>query len=97
MPNKPDKPVDFYPTNPWPAAASLALMALGVGFAIAGYWRRAALSFAVSMALAGVLRLILPRRSAGLLVVRRRCVDVVVMLAFAVGIAAVALIVPPGR
>ena len=97
MPNKPDKPVEFYPTSPWPAAASLALMAAGVGFAIAGRWKRAALLFAASMALGAMLRLVLSREQAGLLVVRRRSIDVLVMTILAVGIAAVALVVPPMR
>ncbi|HMR50019.1 MAG TPA: DUF3017 domain-containing protein [Arachnia sp.] len=96
-PNKPDKPVEFYPTNPWPAAASLALMAVGVGYAVAGHWKRASMAFAVSMALAGVLRLVLSREAAGLLVVRRKSIDVVVLFFFAIGIGALTLVVPPMR
>lgn len=97
MPNKPDKPVDFYPTNPWPAAAALAVMVVGVGLAIAGLWKPACLVFSAAMALAGVLRLVLSREAAGLLVVRRKSIDVAVLFFFAVGIGVLTWIVPTAR
>ena len=46
MADKPDKPVDWYPDSPWPLAAALACVAVGVSFAVLGHWRRAAVMIA---------------------------------------------------
>lgn len=91
-----DKPAESYPSNPWPLLLVLAAVAVGVVFAATGHWRRAALMVAGALMLGGFLRAVLPRRVAGLLVVRRRWVDVAVMAAFGVATAIVALVVPAG-
>lgn len=97
MPDRPDKPADSYPDNPWPLLAALAVLAVGVGYAAFGHWRRAALLVAGALMLGGVLRLLLPRQIAGLLVVRRRWIDVTVMLSIGIAITIVAFVVPPAR
>ena len=43
---------------------------------VAGYWRRGALVLAIGVAVAAVLRLMLPEERAGLLAVRSRGIDV---------------------
>lgn len=93
----PDKPADSYPDNPWPLLVVLAAVLVGVGYAGFGHWRRAALMIAGALALGAGLRAVLPSRLAGLLVVRRRWIDVAVMGTFGVAIAVVSLVVPPAR
>lgn len=92
-----DKPVDFYPSNPWPLLVVLAAVAVGAGYAAFGHWLRASLMVAGALVLAGGLRLVLPRQLAGLLVVRRRWIDVTVLLTLGAAVAAIALAVPPSR
>ena len=41
MPDRPDKPADSYPSNPWPLLSAVSVLAVGVGFAALGHWRRA--------------------------------------------------------
>ena len=45
-----------------------------------GYWRRGAMVFAASVLMAGILRVVLPEQSAGLLAVRTRWIDSVLLL-----------------
>ncbi|AQP51632.1 DUF3017 domain-containing protein [Tessaracoccus flavescens] len=94
MPDKPDRPADSYPSNPWPLIIVVAVVLAAVVFAALGFWRRSALLFAAALGLGAVLRLVLPRRIAGLLVVRRRWIDVTVMAVMAIATAAIAFIVP---
>ena len=94
MPDKPDRPADSYPSNPWPLIIVVAVVLAAVVFAALGFWRRSALLFAAALGLGAVLRLVLPRRIAGLLVVRRRWIDVTVMAVMSIATAAIAFIVP---
>ena len=94
MPDKPDRPADSYPSNPWPLIIVVAVVIAAVVFAALGFWRRSALLFAAALGLGAVLRLVLPRRIAGLLVVRRRWIDVTVMAVMSIATAAIAFIVP---
>lgn len=93
--DRPDRPADSYPDSPWALGLVLLAVAVGVGYAVAGHWRRSALMFAGAMVLAAFLRLILPAKLAGLLVVRRRWIDVVVPLVVGIAITVVAFVVPP--
>lgn len=97
MPDRPDKPADSYPSNPYPLLSAVSVLAVGVGFAALGHWRRAALLIAGALLLGAVLRLVLPRELAGLLTLRRRWVDVVVMAGMGTAVAVLALVVPPSR
>lgn len=96
MDDKPDKPADSYPSNPWPLLLVVAVVVVGAALAGFGFWRRGSLLIAGALGLGAVLRLVLPRRVAGLLVVRRRWIDVTVMAAIAVATAVMAVVVPPG-
>ena len=50
-----------------------------------------------ALLLGALLRLVLPREIAGLLTLRRRWVDVVVMAGMGTAVAVLALVVPPSR
>ncbi len=95
MPARRDKPADFYPSNPWPLLLVLTAVAVGAGYAAFGHWRRASLMVAGALVLAGLLRLVLPRDLAGLLVLRRKWIDVTVFTVLGLATAAVSLFVPP--
>lgn len=97
MPDRPDKPADSYPSNRWPLLVVLSAVAVGAGYAAFGHWRRAALFIAGALLLGALLRLVLPRHVAGLLVLRRLWVDVVVMAGMGTAVAVLALVVPPSR
>ena len=97
MPDRPDKPADEFPSNPWPLLAALVIFAVAVVLITMGHWRRGPVVMAGALALAALLRLVLPDRLAGLLVVRRRWIDVVGMLLLGAAIAVLALVVPGQR
>ena len=92
-----DKPAESYPSSPWALLVVLLAVVIGVVFAMLGYWRRAALMIAGALVLGAGLRLVLPRDLAGLLVVRRRWIDVTVMATIGVAITVAAFVVPPSR
>lgn len=97
MADRPDKPAEELPSNPWPLVSVLGLFGVGVVLIALGHWRRGPVVMAAALALAATLRLTLPVRLAGLLVVRRRWIDVCVLVALAAGIAVLAMIVPGKR
>lgn len=95
--DKPDKPADEAPNNLWPLGVCLLIVGLGIVFGFLGHWRKASMSIALAMGVAGALRCLLPRRTAGLLVVRRAVFDGLVYFGLAAAIAVVAFVVPPAR
>ena len=84
--------VNRLPTNPWPLAAVLGVFAIGVLIAGFGNWRYGA----VVMAASRVARMLLPRHVSGLLVVRRRWMDITILFSLGTAIGVLALVVPPG-
>jgi hypothetical protein len=79
----------------WPLAISLAVVVAGLVVVADDHFRRGTvvLSFGVTLAL--FLRVLLPTDQAGLLAVRSKKVDVVVLAVLAVGTSVMALWVPP--
>lgn len=79
----------------WPLLAVLTVIGAGAAVLATSHWRWGSFIVGCGVGLAAVLRLVLPGRVAGLLVVRSRWFDVLVTGAMAVGILAVTLVVPP--
>ena len=79
-----------------PIVLVLALGATGIAYsaAVPRHWLRGVLLLAVACGIAGVLRLLLPVRQAGLLAVRGRLTDVVCYVGLAVAIVALGLALP---
>jgi hypothetical protein len=79
-----------------PIVLVLALGATGIAYsaAVPRHWLRGVLLLAVACGIAGVLRLLLPVRQAGLLAVRGRLTDVVCYLGLAVAIIVLGLALP---
>ena len=79
-----------------PMLLVLALGGTGILYSavVARHWLRGVLLLAVACALAGLFRLLLPVRQAGLLAVRGRMTDVVCYVGLAVAITALGLALP---
>ena len=75
--------------------AAMALGLAGVGIAITGPWRQGVGYVGGALLLACLARLVLPDRMAGMLRVRRKAVDVMVLATLGLGVVALALVVPP--
>ena len=73
----------------------LAFFVAGMAVTAAAHWRRGAVLMGAGLGLAGVLRLFLPPRLAGLLVVRRRWLDVLVGIVGGTTMCVLAILVPP--
>lgn len=77
-----------------PTLAVLGVVAVGLGAVAFGKWRAGSQCVGVGLLLAAGLRLSLPVRQAGLLVVRSRTVDGVLLLALGFGLVLLATVVP---
>lgn len=80
----------------WPLLLALGVLLVGVGLVFFGHWRLGSVVAGSAALFAAGLRLALPRDVAGLLVVRRRWVDVLVLVLMGVAIMAMAMTVPSG-
>lgn len=80
----------------WPLAFTLLGVFAGVAVMGTGYWRRGATLIGLTITLAAGLRW-LPERTVGLLAVRSRWFDTLVLVVLGVGILVTAWVVPPIR
>lgn len=96
MRDRADQPPESLPSTMWPLLLSLAVVLVGAGWIFFGHWRMGSVIIGSAALFAAGLRLVLPREMAGLLVVRRRWVDVLVLLGMGVTIMVMAMTVPPG-
>lgn len=70
------------------------IVTAGLVLIVFEYWRRGVVTIGGAMALAGLLRLLLPARRAGLLSVRGRGFDVAAYLFLAVAVIGIGLAIP---
>ncbi|WP_286320717.1 DUF3017 domain-containing protein [Cutibacterium granulosum] len=80
--------------SPWALTCVLAGVVAAIITTATGHWLGGSMIFAASVMGAGLLRLVLPAHCAGLLVVRRRWVDVTILLGLGAVMMFVALLVP---
>jgi hypothetical protein len=80
----------------WPLAVVLAGVLTGLAIVATSHWRMGATLIGASITLGGLLRL-LPNRRVGLLAVRGKALDAIVLLGVGIGIVALAFLVPPSR
>ncbi|WP_340537386.1 DUF3017 domain-containing protein [Nocardioides sp. GXZ039] len=66
--------------------AILVTAATAIGIVVNGDWRVGIRVLAAGLAVAGLLRLVLPRRDAGMLAVRHRVLDVVLLFGVAIAL-----------
>jgi hypothetical protein len=80
----------------WPLTIVLAGVAAGLVVVAASHWRLGSSVMGASISVGGLLRL-LPNRRVGLLAVRNKALDSLVLLSIGIGIVALAWLVPPSR
>lgn len=78
----------------WPLATVLAVAMAGLVTAGLGHFRRGAVLIGVAVSIAGLLRLMLPSRSIGMLAVRTRVIDVICLGVLALALIGFALWIP---
>ncbi len=84
-----------YPTvSSWALLVSLAGVLISAGIIFTGHWRKGSMVFALSVLAAGAMRLVLPERLAGQLVVRSKWIDCLILLASGVAVAILVMVVP---
>ena len=81
----------------WPSLSSLFTLLVGIGFVTMGYFRFGLLVIAAAAVVAFVLRLRLSDAAAGMLVVRSRKADLVVLGVLCAGLVLLAIWVPAPR
>jgi hypothetical protein len=94
---RPPRPWYAQIAGQWPLAITLLGIALGVVVMGASFWRRGATMIGLTVAGASVLRLVLPARMVGLLEVRSRWLDTLILFLIGSGILITAWLVPPIR
>lgn len=80
----------------WPLATVLTGVFVGLVIAWTGHWRLGSTVMGVFFTLGGLLRL-MPNQRVGLLLVRSRWLDCLVLLGVGIGILVLAWLVPPSR
>lgn len=80
----------------WPLASVLAGVTIGLGIVFLGHWRAGSTLIGAAITLGGLLRL-LPQQRVGLLAVRNRALDSIVLLGVGIGIVVLAWWIPATR
>ena len=80
----------------WPLATVLVGVSIGLAVVASSHWKLGSSLIGFSITVGGVLRL-LPNQRVGLLAVRGRLLDSIVLLSIGIGIIALAWLVPPSR
>ena len=81
----------------WPLLTVLGGGVVGLGLVALDHFRIGALILGVSVLFAALARLVLPARRVGLLVVRSRAFDVLVLTSMGTALVVFSIIVPPSR
>lgn len=79
----------------WALLLVVGVVLVGAAVIATSHWRRGAAIVGAALGLGALMRLLLPKRAAGLLAVRSRWFDVLCLGLGCVAIAVVTLIVPP--
>lgn len=93
---RPPKTVVQQVLGQWPLASVLTGVALGLAIVFLGHWRAGSTLIGAAITAGGLLRL-LPQQRVGLLAVRSRALDSVVLLGVGIGIIVLAWWIPPSR
>lgn len=81
--------------NQWPLLVVLACMGVAFGIAATGHWRKGAFALGCAVLLGGLLRAVLPAKTVGLLAVRARWLDTLLLLVCGGAMLALTMLVPP--
>lgn len=81
----------------WPIIVVILCLLAGLGVLFTGHWRRGSFVIGVAVALAALLRGVLPTRLAGLLAVRSRTLDTIMLTVAGLVILVLTFFVPGAR
>ncbi len=95
-PERPPKTLVQQVVGQWPLASVLTGVAAGLLIVLLSHWRAGSTLVGLSITLGGLLRL-LPQQRVGLLAVRNRAVDSILLLGVGIGITVLAWWIPPSR
>lgn len=93
---RPPKTVVQQVLGQWPLASVLTGVAIGLAIVFFGHWRSGSTLIGAAITAGGLLRL-LPQQRVGLLAVRNRALDSIVLLGVGIGIMVLAWVIPPSR
>jgi hypothetical protein len=93
---RPPKTVVQQVLGQWPLASVLAGVSIGLVIVFLSHWRAGSTLVGLSITAGGLLRL-LPQQRVGLLAVRNRALDSIVLLGVGIGITILAWWIPPSR
>lgn len=93
---RPPKNVVQQVLGQWPLASVLSGVALGLLIVSMSHWRAGSTLVGLSITMGGLLRL-MPQQRVGLLAVRNRAVDSILLLGVGIGITVLAWWIPPSR
>jgi hypothetical protein len=79
--------------NHLPYILVLCGVAVGLAVVATGHFKRGSLLLGAAVLLGALVRLVLPESQVGLLAIRKRSIDVLILVAFALAIGAVAYVV----
>ncbi len=94
---RPPRPWHQLVLGQWPLFVTLVGISVGLAVTATGHWKRGTTLIGLAFAGAALLRLLLPERLVGLLHVRSKPVDVVILAAMGLGTLVLVLLVPPSR
>jgi hypothetical protein len=80
-----------------PYVVVLCGVATGLAVVATGHFKRGSVLVGAAVLVGALARLVLPESLIGLLGIRKRVIDVLILFAFAVAIVVVAFVVPPSR
>ena len=84
-------------SSPWVAMIAVVGVIVAVVTASFGYWLKGAIVAGSCFVFAGLARLVLPERIVGVLAVRKKWFDTLILLGVGVMIIVVGLVIPPTR
>ena len=80
----------------WPLASVLAGVSIGLFIVSLGHWRPGSTLLGAAITVGGLLRL-MPQQRVGLLAVRNRAVDCILLLGVGIGVMVLAWWIPPSQ
>lgn len=81
--------------NQWPLVVVLGCLTVAYGIVATGHWRKGAFAVGCSVVLAGLLRAVLPTKTVGLLAVRARWFDTLLLVLCGGAMLVLTMVVPP--
>ena len=93
---RPPKTVVQQVLGQWPLASVLTGVTIGLAIVVLGHWRAGSTLIGAAITAGGLLRL-MPQQRVGLLAVRNRAIDSILLLGVGIGVIILAWWIPPSE